>query len=288
MITTRRWRWPARSDCSGTWDATSKAGRPSPGCSPAPTGNSSSTRAGLAGRLPRRTSARLPGAPQPTVRGCRAGEPARSSRRSVTPHVPPCRECCSPSKESPGRTRALAQQLLREAHEQFTRGRRRLGRGGDRLRSHGDRSQERRRQRCGIRSAAPPRRRSARWTTPGDSPRPSTTSAGVSSSSVGSRRGRGRWRRPSTWRPSADLYNTVQWALADLGIAQLHLGNREVARRAVRPGRRGGGARRRRRRRDPGRLRLRAARGDGRRLGRGAQTVRSGDERLLRPGHPGT
>ena len=29
---------------------------------------------------------------------------------------------------------------------------------------------------------------------------------------------------------SADLYNTVQWAMADLGTAQLHLGNRDLAR----------------------------------------------------------
>ena len=29
----------------------------------------------------------------------------------------------------------------------------------------------------------------------------------------------------------AGLYNTVQWALADLAIAQLHLGDRDAARR---------------------------------------------------------
>ena len=80
--------------------------------------------------------------------------------------------------------------------------------------------------------AGPRPRRSASSTTPGACPRSCTTSAGACGSSVATRRAPGFWRRPSTSPPSAGLYNTVQWALADLGVTQLHLGERTAARDA--------------------------------------------------------
>ena len=80
---------------------------------------------------------------------------------------------------------------------------------------------------------------------------------------------------------SAGLYNTVQWALADLALAHLNLGRRDAATRSLRPCRRGIGAHRRRRRHRPGPLRPWAARPAGRRPGRGRTTPHARQRRIL-------
>ena len=199
-----------------------------------------------AGRRPRRV-ARRPGrwrcrrSPSSSVPAAAWCTPARGAPRprrrawpcsssSVTPGTPPCPGCCSPSRGSPVRNRNARERCSSAAEEQFVRdgdpwGPAVIGfvrmetaiKTGDvdaavRVgRSHGRRVPAARRRVGTVGHPLPPRLGAA-------AVRPVTRRAPALEEAIDVARAAGLW-------------NTAQWALADLAIAQVHLGDPDAARR---------------------------------------------------------